>query len=315
MQSELEAGLETRLSIEKELSNAKQQVDNLTHKLQTLAQKKHSAENSVQEARSELEQKRLRGQELTIRQTTLKEQLAESQFELEPLLEGLPAEATEEGWHESIEKMATRISRLGPINLAAIEEFEQESERKEYLDKQNADLEEALETLQNAIRKIDRETRVRFKETFDTVNNHFKILFPKVFGGGTAYLEMTSEDLLEAGISVMARPPGKRISSIHLLSGGEKALTAISLIFSMFQLNPAPFCLLDEVDAPLDDSNVGRFCDLVKEMSAQIQFLFISHNKLAIEMADHLTGVTMNEPGVSRIVAVDLDAAVAMAEQ
>ena len=315
LQAELEKALEQRLEIEKELNNTKQQVDNLVHKLQTLAQDKHRAENAVQEARTELEEKRLQGRELSIRRTTIKEQLAETEFELDPLLGALPAEATEESWHESIEKMAMRISRLGPINLAAIEEFEQESERKEYLDAQNADLEEALTTLQNAIRKIDRETRQRFKETFDTVNQHFQTLFPKVFGGGTAHLELTSEDLLETGISVMARPPGKRISSIHLLSGGEKALTAISLIFSMFQLNPAPFCLLDEVDAPLDDSNVERFCDLVKEMSQQIQFLFISHNKLAIEMADHLTGVTMNEPGVSRIVAVDLDAAVAMAEQ
>lgn len=315
LQIELEKALEQRLEIEKELNNAKQQVDNLAHKLQTLAQDKHRAEIVVQEARTALEEKRLQGRELTIRQAALKEQLAETQFELDPLLAALSAEATEESWQVSIEEMATRISRLGPINLAAIEEFEQESERKEYLDAQNADLEEALATLQNAIRKIDRETRQRFKETFDTVNQHFQTLFPKVFGGGTAYLEMTSEDLLETGISVMARPPGKKITSIHLLSGGEKALTAISLIFSMFQLNPAPFCLLDEVDAPLDDNNVGRFCDLVKEMSQQIQFLFISHNKLAIEIADHLVGVTMNEPGVSRIVAVDLDAAVAMAKQ
>ena len=159
-----------------------------------------------------------------------------------------------------------------------------------YLDAQHADLEEALNTLQNAIRKIDKETRLKFKDTFDTVNHYFKLLFPKVFGGGVAYLELTSDDLLETGVSGMARPPGKRITNIHLLSGGEKALTAIAFVFSMFQLNPAPFCLLDEVDAPLDDANVGRFCDLVKEMSQQIQFLFISHNKVAIEMADQPTG-------------------------
>jgi len=207
------------------------------------------------------------------------------------------------------------ITRLGPINLVAIEEFDQESERKDYLDKQHADLEEALKTLEGAIHKIDRETRARFKETFETVNDLYQNFFPRVFGGGSGYLQLTEDDLLKAGVRLMAKPPGKHISHIHQLSGGEKALSAIALVFAIFQINPAPFCLLDEVDAPLDDANVGRFCDLVKEMSKKVQFIFISHNKTAIEMADQLTGVTMHEPGVSRIVAVDIEKAMSMVEE
>ena len=209
--------------------------------------------------------------------------------------------------------MDKRIQRLGPINLAAIDEFEEESQRKGYLDQQNDDLEEALDTLLTAIRKIDKETRSRFRTTFDTVNKHLGELFPKVFGGGTAYLELTGEDLLDTGVTLMARPPGKRNSSIHLLSGGEKAMTAVALIFAIFRINPSPVCLLDEVDAPLDDSNVMRFADLIREMSADVQFLVITHNKLTMEMADHLMGVTMNEPGVSRLVSVDVESAAAMA--
>src|SRR5690554_2705122 len=184
-----------------------------------------------------------------------------------------------------MEQISLRISRLSQINLAAIDEFRQQSERKEYLDSQNTDLEDAMKTLENAIRKIDRETRTRFKEYFDRINHGLQELFPKVFGGGHAYLELTDEDLLDAGVAIMARPPGKRNSTIHLLSGGEKALTALSLVFSIFRLNPAPFCMLDEVDAPLDDANVGRFCNLVREMSPVIQFIFLTHNKIAMEMA------------------------------
>ncbi|MCK4588039.1 MAG: AAA family ATPase, partial [Gammaproteobacteria bacterium] len=210
---------------------------------------------------------------------------------------------------EQVEKIGLRIQRLGPINLAAIEEYETESERKNYLDAQDADLMEALETLENAIRKIDRETRTRFKETFDRVNSGFKELFPRLFGGGHAYLELTGDDLLDTGVTVMARPPGKRNSTIHLLSGGEKALTAVAMVFAIFQLNPAPFCMLDEVDAPLDDANVGRFCEMVKEMSEKVQFIVITHNKITMEMANQLNGVTMHEPGVSRLVSVDVDEA------
>lgn len=198
--------------------------------------------------------------------------------------------------------------------MAAIEEFEQQSQRKAYLDSQDADLAKALGSLEEAIRKIDRETKTRFKETFDKVNQDLGVLFPKVFGGGSAYLALTDDDLLETGVTIMARPPGKKNSTIHLLSGGEKALTALSLVFAIFRLNPAPFCMLDEVDAPLDDANVDRFCRLVKEMSQSVQFVYISHNKITMELADQLIGVTMHEPGVSRIVAVDIDEAVALAD-
>ena len=181
------------------------------------------------------------------------------------------------------------------------------------MDAQNDDLTEALETLESAIRKIDHETRTRFKETFDKVNKGVQELFPKVFGGGHAYLELTGENLLDTGVAVMARPPGKRNSTIHLLSGGEKALTAISLVFSIFRLNPAPFCMLDEVDAPLDDANVGRYANLVKDMSDHVQFIAITHNKIAMEMANTLLGVTMSEPGCSRVVSVDVEEAAALA--
>ncbi|MGD8637221.1 MAG: chromosome segregation protein SMC, partial [Gammaproteobacteria bacterium] len=216
-------------------------------------------------------------------------------------------------WEETLDKLVARIQRLGPINLASIDELKEQNERKEYLDSQFEDLTEALTTLENAIRRIDRETRTRFRETFDRVNSGMKEIFPRLFGGGHAYLELTGDDLLDSGVTVMARPPGKRISTIHLLSGGEKALTAVALVFAIFQLNPAPFCMLDEVDAPLDDANVGRFCDIVRDMSDKVQFIIITHNKVTMEMTHQLAGVTMHEPGVSRMVAVDLDEAVQMA--
>ncbi len=196
------------------------------------------------------------------------------------------------------------------MNLAALDELTTSRERKTFLDAQSADLTAAITTLEDAIRKIDRETREQLSKTFDQVNSHFGQLFPKLFGGGEARLMMTGEEILDAGVQVMAQPPGKRNSTIHLLSGGEKALTATALVFAMFKLNPAPFCLLDEVDAPLDDANTDRFCSLVRSMTENTQFLFITHNKIAMEMAEQLVGVTMQEQGVSRIVAVDIDSAV-----
>ena len=246
------------------------------------------------------------------RASAVLEQLQEMQQPLKPLLETLPAEAQEQVWQDELDKTQSALSRLGAVNLAAVEEYEVQAERKQHLDDQNDDLVSALDTLESAIRKIDRETRFRFKETFDQVNDDLKQLFPKVFGGGSAYLDLTEDDLLETGVTIMARPPGKKNSTIHLLSGGEKALTALSLVFAIFRLNPAPFCLLDEVDAPLDDANVGRFCKLVSEMSKSVQFIYITHNKIAMEMALHLTGVTMGEPGVSKVVAVDVEEAVAI---
>jgi chromosome segregation protein len=213
-----------------------------------------------------------------------------------------------------IARLSSAIAELGAINMAALEELSTNRERKQFLDAQDADLTEALDILENAIRRIDRETRELLQATFDTVNGHFGQLFPALFGGGEARLDMSGEEILDAGVQVIARPPGKKNTSIHLLSGGEKALTAIALVFSMFQLNPAPFCLLDEVDAPLDDSNTERFCALVRQMSRQTQFLFISHNKLTMEMASHLVGVTMQEQGVSRVVAVDIEEALKLRE-
>ena len=241
-------------------------------------------------------------------------QLKEQGIELEQVRTSLDLNKSAQTRQRELERIRAQIIHLGAINLAAIEEYEQQSERKNYLDSQDADLTSALTSLEEAIRKIDKETKSRFKDTFDKVNKDLGLLFPKVFGGGSAELALTHDDLLETGVTIMARPPGKKNSTIHLLSGGEKALTALSLVFAIFRLNPAPFCMLDEVDAPLDDANVDRFCRLVKEMSQSVQFIFISHNKITMELADQLIGVTMHEPGVSRIVAVDIDEAVALAD-
>src|SRR4029077_1987535 len=216
--------------------------------------------------------------------------------------EGAPRPSSLQG---EITRLTQQIGELGAVNMAALEELSSSQERKGFLDSQSADVEEAVKTLGHGIRKIDRETRELLRETFESVNKHFGSLFPTLFGGGEAKLIMTGEEILDAGVQVMAQPPGKRNTSIHLLSGGEKALTAISLVFSLFQLNPAPFCLLDEVDAPLDDWNTVRFCELVRKMSRQTQFLFISHNKITMEMANQLVGITMPDAGISRVVAVD----------
>jgi chromosome segregation protein len=212
-----------------------------------------------------------------------------------------------------IDRILREITALGPVNLAALEELTTSRERKVFLDSQCADLTDAMTTLEDAIKKIDAETRDLLGGTFKIVNEHFSRMFPELFGGGNARLVMTGDEILDAGVQVLAQPPGKKNQTIHLLSGGEKALTAIALVFAIFQLNPAPFCLLDEVDAPLDENNVGRFCDVVREMAQQVQFIFITHNKATMELASQLLGVTMNEPGVSRLVAVDVDEAVRLA--
>jgi chromosome segregation protein len=252
-------------------------------------------------------------QEISVRREGISEQFDNTGFSIDEIYSELPDDADVAQWDERLEKLAARIDRLGPINLAAIGEHQEQVERKEYLDAQNTDLTSALETLENAIRKIDRETRTRFQETFEKVNDGLKEKFPRLFGGGHAYLELVGEDLLNSGVTVMARPPGKRNSTIHLLSGGEKALIAVALVFSIFELNPAPFCLLDEVDAPLDDTNVSRFCEILQDMSEQVQFVIITHNKTTMEMTNQLTGVTMHEAGVSRLVSVDVDEAVQLA--
>ena len=309
----LEQQLALRVEVETELNGARRGVEEVENELRELDQGRLREDRRVEEARASVSEARMATQELRVRREGLAEQLDQTDFELEPLLEELVQGVDIPQWEEKLEKVRSRIERLGPINLAAIDEFKEQSERKEYLDSQLNDLQNALSTLEGAIRKIDRETRTRFRETFDKVDAGFKRLFPKLFGGGHAYLELTGEDLLAAGVTVMARPPGKRNSTIHLLSGGEKALTAVALVFAIFELNPAPFCLLDEVDAPLDDANVARFCDIVRDMSDRVQFVFITHNKVTMELARQLTGVTMQEPGVSRVVSVDLDEAVKMA--
>ena len=310
---ELEASLSKRLSVEASLTEARRALETVEHELRNSEQARNRAEQEVQAVRAHLEQERLAAQMFEVQRAGIVEQLEEEELNLDIILAEMPEGTEVKPLEEELESLAGKISRLGPINLAAIDEYKTESERKNYLDAQNADLMEALETLENAIKRIDRETRTRFKETFDQVNKSLQELFPKVFGGGHAYLELTGEELLDTGITIMARPPGKRNSTIHLLSGGEKALTAIALVFSIFRLNPAPFCMLDEVDAPLDDANVGRYARMVEEMSAQVQFIYITHNKNAMEMAHQLLGVTMHEPGVSRLVTVDVDEAAELA--
>jgi chromosome segregation protein len=314
LRMKLEELLERRMGVEDELKHARLALEDADRELRDAEKRRTQAEQQAQLLRGQLEQQRLDWQGLSVRRKTLQDQLQEDGYDLHGVLGTLPADASEPSWEAELERLSQRIQRLGPINLAAIDEYQQQSERKRYLDAQNDDLVEALDTLENVIRKIDRETRNRFKETFDQINSGLQALFPKVFGGGNAYLELTGEDLLDTGVAIMARPPGKKNSTIHLLSGGEKALTALALVFAIFQLNPAPFCMLDEVDAPLDDANVGRYARLVKEMSEKVQFIYITHNKIAMEMADQLMGVTMHEPGCSRLVAVDVEQAVAIAE-
>ncbi len=309
----LEGQLANRIHVEGELTAARKLVEEVEAGLRELDQQRLQVDQSAEEARTAVSEAEMGTRELAVRREGFAEQLAATDFEFDALMEAIDSAADIETWEDKLEKVRRRIDRLGPINLAAIDEFKEQSERKEYLDSQLEDLNSALETLEGAIRKIDRETRSRFRDTFNDVNVGFQRLFPKLFGGGHAYLELTGDDLLSAGVTVMARPPGKRNSTIHLLSGGEKALTAVALVFAIFELNPAPFCLLDEVDAPLDDANVGRFCDIVREMSDMVQFVFITHNKVTMELARQLTGVTMQEPGVSRLVSVDLDEAVRMA--
>jgi chromosome segregation protein len=309
---ELQAKLKDRVLVETRLQEARKALEDVDSAMRALEHRRADQELAVNAAREALDEARMASQEITLRREALFEQFSKTEYELGAIGEQMPEEADVDQWEQKLENITSRIGRLGPINLAAIDESKEQSERQQYLDAQNTDLEGALQTLENAIRKIDRETRTRFKETYDRVNAGLKQNFPRLFGGGHAYLELSDEDLLTAGVSIMARPPGKRNSSINLLSGGEKALTAVALVFAIFQLNPAPFCLLDEVDAPLDDANVTRFCEIVREMSEKVQFLFITHNKVTMEMANQLTGVTMQEPGVSRLVSVDVEEAVQM---
>ena len=312
-QRELSDLLEKRLGVEAQLTQARQGLSELESVLREREQTRMQAEQAVAGVQTRSEGARLKLAETAVRIEQIDAALKELEATVEAVEGSLPEDADESEWQVRVERIGAKIHRLGPINLAAIDETSRAEERKQYLDAQDDDLRTALETLQNAIKKIDKETRSRFKDTFDTVNAGFSELFPKVFGGGTACLEMTGDDLLDTGVAIMARPPGKKNSTIHLLSGGEKAMTAIALVFSIFQLNPAPFCMLDEVDAPLDDANVGRYARLVSEMSKKVQFVFITHNKITMEAAEQLMGVTMHEPGVSRLVTVDIEEAARLA--
>ena len=301
---ELEAMLKTQRLAQAALENEINQSSEQHSRVQQALDKQKEALDTI---RFEL-------QESKVRQQTVDEQLKEIDADAEQVLTTLPELAEEARWKLKVDDLCQQIERLGTINLTAIEEYKSQAERMNFLNEQKDDLLEALTLLDQAISQIDKESRLRFKETFDKINAGLQEKFPKLFGGGKAYLELTEQDLLEAGVNIIAQPPGKRNSSIHLLSGGEKALTAVALVFSIFELNPAPFCLLDEVDAPLDDANVGRFSKMVEEMSASVQFLYISHNKVTMEIAKQLAGVTMKEPGVSRMVAVDIEEAVSLAE-
>ncbi|MFM2319535.1 MAG: chromosome segregation protein [Pseudomonadota bacterium] len=304
-----------RLHYEQALQLARQQTQELEQQIRAQEQERLQLEKHLEPIREQLEQLKLAWQTNQIQSQHLDEQFASTGFELEALTQALRLQSNHEQIRQDLAQLSISIERLGAINLAAIEEYREQNERKTYLDQQNTDLVLALETLTTAMHKIDRETRARFKETFDLVNQRLQEMFPRLFGGGECYLAMTEQDLLNTGINIMARPPGKRLSSIHLMSGGEKALTAVALVFAIFALNPAPFCILDEVDAPLDEANVGRFCELVKQMSEQVQFIFITHNKTTMELAENLIGVTMREAGVSRLVSVDMAQALQLASE
>ena len=310
---EMNALLERRVATEQRLAESRARVQGLENDYREKDADRQRAIQHSDEIRQDLERARLQQQEVELNARSIQHQVEELGGDVEELAGSLPEDARPEHWDEQLERLSMQITRLEPVNLAAIQEYEEESKRKAYLDEQNDDLCEALATLENAIAKIDRKTRTRFKETFERVNKGVQELFPRLFGGGHGYLELTGEDLLTTGVAIMAQPPGKRISSLQLLSGGEKALTAVAFVFAIFRLNPAPFCLLDEVDAPLDDANVVRFSTMVKEMSGSVQFIIVTHNKITMEMAHQMSGVTMREPGVSRLVQVDIDEAAALA--
>ena len=315
LRSQLQKGLETRITREQSLAGARSRQEEVAARLQATEQARLESEHKLQPLRDRIGELRLKEQAAQISADQFAQQLREAGADEAALVSAMREGQKAAPLQGEITRLSNALAELGAINMAALEELTASQERKQFLDAQSADLGAALETLENAIRRIDRETRALLQTTFDTVNRHFGEMFPALFGGGEAQLTMTGEEILDSGVQVMGRPPGKKNTTIHLLSGGEKALTAIALVFSMFQLNPAPFCLLDEVDAPLDDANTERFCSLVTKMSQQTQFLFISHNKITMEMAYQLVGVTMQERGVSRVVAVDIEEALKLREE
>ncbi|KAF1015612.1 MAG: Chromosome partition protein Smc [Stenotrophomonas maltophilia] len=313
LQAEHQNALEERVRADRVLAEARTLLDGIDAELRTFEQTRHKRDEQAVSQRERISQRKLDQQALVLSAEQLQAAVEKAGFVMQDVLATLADDACLPEFEQAVHQIDARMRRLEPVNLAAIHEYGEASQRSDYLEAQNVDLTTALETLEDAIRKIDRETRGRFKDTFDRVNAGVQALYPRLFGGGHAYLELTGEDLLDTGVTIMARPPGKRVSSISLLSGGEKAMTAVALVFAIFQLNPAPFCLLDEVDAPLDEANVGRLANMVKEMSEKVQFLFVSHNKATMEAAHQLSGVTMREPGVSRLVSVDLEEAARLA--
>jgi len=314
-QAGLQNALALKLEREAALGATRSQYDDLTIKLRASDERRLQLERELEPLRQRITDFQLKEQAARLGFEQYSQLLADAQADLEAVAASIEADKVRlTGLQGEIDRLHREVAALGAVNLAALDELTVARERKTFLDAQSADLNEAIGTLEDAIRKIDGETRELLGGTFNTVNEHFSRMFPELFGGGNAKLVMTGDEILDSGVQVMAQPPGKKNQTIHLLSGGEKALTAIALVFAIFQLNPAPFCLLDEVDAPLDDANTERYAKLVTAMSKETQFLFISHNKIAMEMAEQLIGVTMQEQGVSRIVAVDMEAAASMAE-
>jgi chromosome segregation protein len=314
-QAGLQSALAVKLEREKALGARRSEYDDLTAKLRSSDERRLELERALDPMRQRITELQLKEQAARLGSEQYQQLLDDAHADVEAIRQSIAqGNVRLAGMQQSIDRLNNEISALGAVNLAALDELTAARERKQFLDAQSADLNEAMQTLEDAIKKIDAETRELLSGTFNTVNAHFGKMFPELFGGGNAKLVITGEEILDSGVQVIAQPPGKKNQTIHLLSGGEKALTAIALVFAIFQLNPAPFCLLDEVDAPLDDANTERYAKLVTSMSRETQFLFISHNKIAMEMAQQLIGVTMQEQGVSRIVAVDMDAAVSLAE-
>ena len=313
LEKEMKPLLDSRANVEDDLTNRRSKFAEISDEIRQCERRSHEVDISIEKIRTDSQDSRVTRQGYLSEAEIYLKQLEKDDFVLGDLLKELANDETEENLINEISKIESSISRIGPINLAAAEEYKIEEERKLEIESQFAELEKALTTLQNAIKKIDLESKTKFKDTLDQLNVKVGELFPKLFGGGHASLELTSEDLLESGVFFRAMPPGKKNVNVSQLSGGEKALSAIALVFSFFSLNPAPFCILDEIDAPLDDFNTARFISMVKEMSDKVQFIFVTHNKISMEKSKHLLGVTMQEPGVSRLVSVDVDEAIKLA--
>ena len=313
LEKDLEINLSMQLDVENDLESMNKKISDVNLEIQNAQDARSKSEEQIEKINTTYSSFIVELEGHRVRKVSVEEQIQELDIKICDIKQYVIDDIDEQTCTSNLKTITNKISRLGPINLAAIDEYTVEKERFDYHEQQSSDLQTALDTLLGAISKIDLETKHRFEGTFNTINENFKVLFPKLFGGGKAQLYLTSNNLLETGVGIIAKPPGKKVANILALSGGEKALTAVALVFAIFQLNPSPFCLLDEVDAPLDDANVVRFCNVIKEMSDKVQFIVITHNKVTMEMADQLSGVTMQEPGVSRLVSVDVEAAVTAA--